>query len=143
MDNNDIKHNLSSGEQWLRILYMVMFALVLYVAYFVFWFVVVIQTLFVLISGSKNAEVLKFSGTLSLYIFQCTQFLAYKSEHKPFPFSDWPVEAETVAGESASPVAAEPESDAKSDSEPAEGKPKPKPKRSPRKPKPEAPEGSE
>ncbi len=89
MDEN-LKSNITSGKHWLRLLYMVVFAVCLQVASFVMWVLVALQFLFSLIKGEDNENLRKFGSSLSKYIFQALQFLTYNSEAKPFPFSDWP-----------------------------------------------------
>lgn len=90
MDNETLKSNLTSGEHWLRLLYMLLFAVVLYVAAIVVGLVIVVQFLFALISGKANDNLKQFGGSLSRYIFQVLRFMTYNREEKPFPFSDWP-----------------------------------------------------
>jgi len=104
MDNETLKSNLTSGEHWLRLLYMLLFAVILYVAAIVAGLVIVVQFLFALISGSANDNLKQFGGSLSRYIFQVLRFMTYNRDEKPFPFSDWPA-AET--GDDPVPGAAE------------------------------------
>ena len=85
-----LKSNLTSGKHWLRLLYMIVFAVCLQVASFVMWVLVALQFLFSLIRGEDNENLRTFGASLSKYIFQALQFLTYNSEEKPFPFSDWP-----------------------------------------------------
>ena len=81
---------LTRGEFWLRLLFMLLFAMLLQVAVGVMWVVVLVQLGCVVISGSTNASVLNFGKSLSTYIYQIWLFLSYNSEDKPFPFNDWP-----------------------------------------------------
>lgn len=90
MDAETLKTNITSGDHWLRLLYMVLFAVLLYFAGVVMVVVVVLQFLFALLSGNPNNNLRKFGESLSRYIFQALQFLTYSREEKPFPFSDWP-----------------------------------------------------
>lgn len=90
MDADTLKTNITSGAHWLRLLYMILFAVLLYFAGVVMVVVVVLQFLFALLSGSANDNLRRFGESLSRYIFQALQFLTYNSERKPFPFSDWP-----------------------------------------------------
>lgn len=90
MDAETLKTNITSGDHWLRLLYMVLFAVLLYFAGVVMVVVVVLQFLFALLSGNPNNNLRQFGESLSRYIFQALQFLTYSREEKPFPFSDWP-----------------------------------------------------
>lgn len=90
MDNETLKSNVTSASHWLRFLYMLLFAVLLYVAAWVMAVVVILQFLFTLLSGSPNPNLRLFGDSLSRYIFEALQFLTYNRERKPFPFSDWP-----------------------------------------------------
>lgn len=104
MDSEELKRNLTSGRHWLRLLFMVLFVLVLYVASVVMAVVVVLQFLFSLITGQDNLNLRRFGHSLAQYIYQTLCFLTYNREDKPFPFDDWPSEEEnTVAAPVAKP----------------------------------------
>lgn len=92
MNNEELKSNLLSSKHWLRLLFMVLFALLFQLATVVMWVLVVLQFLFSLITGRDNKNLRAFGASLSAYIYQALRFLTYASEEKPFPFSDWPVE---------------------------------------------------
>ena len=51
MDNNQLKNNVLSPTHWLRLVYMLLFALCLQVASFVMWMLVVVQFIFALVTG--------------------------------------------------------------------------------------------
>lgn len=88
--DQQLKSNLLSSHHWLRLVYMLLFALALQVASLVMWALVVIQFLFALITGSDNINLRTFGSSLSAYIYSALQFLTYNSEDKPYPFADWP-----------------------------------------------------
>ena len=87
---SDVKENLQNKNAWIRLLYMIVFAVIFWVAEFVFWVVVVAQLLFSLILGSANDRILGFSNQLTRFIYDILRFLTYNTEDMPFPFSDWP-----------------------------------------------------
>lgn len=97
--DEQLKSNLTSGKHWMRLVYMVLFAIFLYVASFVISFLVVVQFVFALVTGSDNSKLRQFGFSLSAYIHQALQFLTYNSEVKPFPFSDWPEPPAAVQSE--------------------------------------------
>jgi hypothetical protein len=99
MNNEQLKSNLLSSKHWLRLLFMILFALLLQVVSFIMGALVILQFLFSLITGQDNINLRKFGSSLSTYIYQTLKFLTYNSEEKPFPFSDWPAPevAEVVA----------------------------------------------
>lgn len=101
MNNEELKSNLLSSKHWLRLLFMLLFALLFQVATVVMWVLVALQFLFSLITGQDNKNLRSFGDSLSAYIYQTLKFLTYVSEEKPFPFADWP-----AAGEAQPEVAA-------------------------------------
>jgi len=114
--DEQLKSNLSSGTQWLRLVFMALFAVLLYLAFIVFSVLVVVQFLFALITGKDNVNLRHFGDALSQYIFQILQYLSYNSWDKPFPFAEWPqarVQAEepVAASEPATASADEPVAD--------------------------------
>lgn len=88
--SEDIRKNATSGEHWLRLAFMLLFAVIIQVAAAVMWVVVIVQFLFALFTGSDNRNLRNFGHRLSVFIFQTWQFLSYNREDKPFPFQDWP-----------------------------------------------------
>lgn len=85
-----MKSNLLSSTHWLRLVFMVLFAVILQVAAAVMWVVVILQFLFSLFTGQNNDNLREFGHSLSVFIYQTWQFLSYNSEEKPYPFQDWP-----------------------------------------------------
>jgi Domain of unknown function (DUF4389) len=90
LNREQLKHNLTSSKHWLRLVFMLFFALVLWLVSFIMWGLVIIQFLFSLITGEDNQELRRFGYSLSTYIYQTLQFLCYSSDEKPYPFADWP-----------------------------------------------------
>ncbi len=86
------KENLTDRSKWVRILYMVFFALAYAVAELLFWLVTLFQAVVVLVTGRANEAALTFGHNLSVYIYQIVQFETFNDEHLPFPFNDWPDE---------------------------------------------------
>ena len=52
--------------------------------------VVVLQFLWVLIRGEKNAQLTGFGQSLATYTYQIVMYLTFSTEERPFPLSDWP-----------------------------------------------------
>ena len=89
MDEKMVK-NLKSESRWLRLAFMVLFAVVAYLAAFVVILLAIAQAVHGFITDDPNPRLLKLSAGVNQYIFQITSFLTYNSDAKPFPFSDWP-----------------------------------------------------
>lgn len=85
-----LKNNLRAVSIWIRLLYMLLFAVILYIAIGLFALVTIVQFLFSLITGEANTNVLRFSDVLSQYINQSLRFVTFLSDDKPFPFQDLP-----------------------------------------------------
>mgnify|MGYP000506398904 CR=1 FL=1 len=102
-NQEQVKQNLQDTNQWIRILYMVLFWIVLYFSIMVTGVLVFIQVLFSLVTGSDNKNLREFSAGLTKYINQILLFVTYNEERKPFPFAAWgeleeagSIEAETT-----------------------------------------------
>ena len=87
-----IVNNLKSESRWLRLIFMILFAALGYLAILVILVLACVQAIAGFITGSPNTRLLEFSSSLNQFTYQCIQFLTYNSEEKPFPFSDWPGE---------------------------------------------------
>jgi hypothetical protein len=97
------KCNLGNYKNWQRLLYMVLFALLLHLASAVMWVLCALQFLFVLMTGQDNSHLRHLGGSISIFVHQSLQYLSYNSETKPFPFSDWPSPGEVAVGVSVLP----------------------------------------
>ncbi|MDF3933930.1 DUF4389 domain-containing protein [Pseudomonas citronellolis] len=74
----------------LRIVWMLLFALVWYVAQMLLGVVVVVQLAYRIIYGAPGASLLAFGDSLSQYLAQIGRFGTFNSDEKPWPFADWP-----------------------------------------------------
>ena len=89
MESTEIQANLKKIGTWQRILFMLIFAVILGLVRILLWAVVLLQILSSLIGGSPNRNVLKLGQTLSLYVYRILLFLTFNSDEMPFPFADW------------------------------------------------------
>lgn len=96
MENEAVKQNLVNRSQWGRILYMVLFAIVLYLVMMLVAVVVIVQALFALITGKPNDDIGDFASDLSQYVHRIVAFLTYTDNRRPFPFNNWDEEDEAV-----------------------------------------------
>ena len=88
----EMKQRLTSRNIWSRALYMVLFAIAYTFAETIVAFLVVLQFLAILFTGSAIEPLLRFGTNLSSYVYQILQFQTFNTEIHPFPFSDWPDE---------------------------------------------------
>lgn len=89
MDKQEIKDNITNSNQWTRILYMLLFGVILYLVMTILCVVVAIQIIFALLTGNPNNEIRRFSGDLVRYLREIAAFLTYTEDTKPYPFQAW------------------------------------------------------
>lgn len=95
-----VVNNLKSDSRWLRLAFMLLFAVVAYLAAFVVVLLALAQAVHGFFTGEPNLRLIKFSASVNRYIFQITTFLTYNSDVKPFPFADWPTDMPASEGQS-------------------------------------------
>jgi hypothetical protein len=88
--SDDIVDNLKEPSQWLRIAFMVGFAVALYVAISVLVVLTIAQALFCLVTGKDNENLRGLGKGLGSYVHQIVEFLTYNRQDKPFPFAPFP-----------------------------------------------------
>ena len=98
-------HNVKKHQNWSRLLYMLIFGLLLNLAGAVMWLLAALQFVFVLGTGEDNRQLRHFGKALADFIRDALLFVSYNTERKPFPFADWPrpePTADTAEGSSPS-----------------------------------------
>lgn len=104
-----VVNNLKSESRWLRLVFMVVFGIVAYLAAFLVMLIALIQAVHGFVMSEPNERLLTFSSGVNRFIYQIAGFLTYNSDVKPYPFSDWP-QSSNSAG-SAGKVVNEPDND--------------------------------
>ena len=112
----ETRQNLVRGDIWIRVLYMILFAVAYSIAEAIIVFLAILQCVAVLITGHVNEPLLRFGKNLSVFVFDILEFQTFNTELKPFPFAAWPDEepggddwlGDTVLGEDLDTVADEP-----------------------------------
>jgi hypothetical protein len=84
------KYRFFEDAHWLRLLLMALYWLVMPFLQFLLGVITVIQGLAALITGEPIPSLQRFGGQLANFVAQILQFLVYKSDQRPFPFTDWP-----------------------------------------------------
>ena len=102
---SDFQDNISRPETWLRLIYMLLFALIFWVCKLVLLVLAVIQFLSLLLSGEKNEELDSFANSFSQYLGQVTAYLSLASDDRPFPFGEWPAAGPGDRDSSSKPTA--------------------------------------
>lgn len=88
--NENTKANLLNGDTWVRLLYMILFALLLGLSRLVILSVALLQFVLMLVKAKPNQKLLELGQGTAKWAFQAFLFLTYNSDEKPFPFADWP-----------------------------------------------------
>ena len=87
----DIVDHLRQPAAWIRVVFMLAFAVFLYLVIApVILVLMVVQALFAVITGEENENLRLLGSALTVYVSQILEFVTYNSETKPFPFSDFP-----------------------------------------------------
>ncbi|MEQ8247131.1 MAG: DUF4389 domain-containing protein [Alphaproteobacteria bacterium] len=97
--DTEIAGNLTNPEVWVRVVFMLLYAVAFYLAIWVGAAVVLIQLGFKLISGRAVPRLAAFGTSLGHYFRQITAFETFSSELRPWPMSPWP-SAATPSGAS-------------------------------------------
>ncbi len=94
-EQKNVLSHLKNPETWVRLIYMLIFSLLLALVKTVVWVIAALQFLLVLFTGRDNPHLRDLGQGVAKWTLQATLFLSYNSEEKPFPFADWP-EIETL-----------------------------------------------
>ncbi|UTA46949.1 DUF4389 domain-containing protein [Simiduia sp. 21SJ11W-1] len=84
---NPTWNNLTNQDTWFRLIYMLIYGIMLHFAGVAMWILCGVQFIFTLIFGEDNKNVRDMCATLRNYIHEALAFVSYNSEHKPFPFN--------------------------------------------------------
>ena len=89
VNTQELKENISQRSTWLRLLYIILFAVIFGITEFIIGVVVVIQFGFVLLSGKTNEDLKQFGDALSRYVYDILRYLTFNSDELVFPFAEW------------------------------------------------------
>jgi hypothetical protein len=96
-DLEEIVENIKKPSAWIRIIFVLLFAIALHVVFVPLVIILSIaQALFSVFTGDSNANLKYVAATLELYIAQILKYISYNSEQKPFPFSSFPEANEDI-----------------------------------------------
>jgi hypothetical protein len=85
------EQHVKSRSTWLRLVFMILFAVISSVARLVIGVVVLVQFLHVLFTGETNRKLLDFGQSLATYLYEIMVYLTFNSEVRPFPLdAPWP-----------------------------------------------------
>ncbi|MBD3648475.1 MAG: DUF4389 domain-containing protein [Pseudomonadales bacterium] len=90
IDTEEIKENIKAQDTWVRFVFIVIYAVVLWATSFVLTLVVVLQFLVVLVTRQTQPNLLDFSDNLGEFVRQIICYMTFNQDEKPFPFGPWP-----------------------------------------------------
>ncbi len=90
MDTKKLKASLMVADRWIRLLFMVVFAIVNYLVQIASWLIAAAQFIITLVTGKPNKNLLNLGEGLSGFSFHILKYLMYVTDEKPYPFSSWP-----------------------------------------------------
>lgn len=87
---SDVKTNVKNVDTWLRGLFIIVYAVISYVLFWIIWLVVIFQFVMKVLTANLNPNVMNFSGGLTRYAFQILEYVTFQSEERPWPIGPWP-----------------------------------------------------
>lgn len=88
--SEELKENVSDKNTWLRLLFLILFAVVLGLSDLLLAAIVILQFGFVLFTRKRNTELLDFGAQLARFRYHVVRFLTYNTDERPWPFVSWP-----------------------------------------------------
>jgi hypothetical protein len=85
-----IQQHLKNLNTWKRGFFILLFALIFTVAEVIAWAAALFQFVTLLLTGETNPRLSNLGQRLGTYIYQILLYITFKSDAKPFPFSEWP-----------------------------------------------------
>jgi hypothetical protein len=85
---------MRSRAVWLRGLNILIFVFIYGACRVVLATVVLFQFVYTLVRGRPNEQLLPFSRSLSLFIYEIMLYFTFVEDEKPFPFGRWPSPSE-------------------------------------------------
>ncbi len=84
----------ASKTTWMRGLFMLIFVVAFGICQSLIMLVAFIQFVWQLFDGQPNRNLQNFGRSLSRWIAETTEYLTFAREERPFPWSDWPSQAD-------------------------------------------------
>ena len=75
---------------WLRLVFILLFAVAFNIAAYVLALVVIVQFLAKVFGGKAMPPVTVFGQNLATYVYEIIRFLTFRTNDMPWPFSPWP-----------------------------------------------------
>ena len=93
-----LKAELTARDKWIRLLYIIAYAVMFQVAEVIVGITLVIQFLWTLFTGQPNDNLRDFTQRLAEWLRQTVEYVTWASDARPWPFgSAWPASAGPLA----------------------------------------------
>jgi hypothetical protein len=90
-ERSELEKNVTRRSTWIRLFFMIIFAILYGLSRVVTAAVVVVQFFHVLLAGKLNEQLRTFGHSLAIYSFEVVDYLTFNTEKKPFPLdAEWP-----------------------------------------------------
>ena len=90
-ESGKMEKNLKSRTTWLRLLFMLIFGLIISLTGMVGTVIVVLGFFWVLFTGEVNRELRQIGQAIATYMFEIIRYMTFNTDDKPFPFGgSWP-----------------------------------------------------
>ncbi|WP_395373205.1 DUF4389 domain-containing protein [Marinicella sp. W31] len=73
----------------IRIFMALLFSLIGWLTLWVFGAVVLIQAIFMIVTGEQNKNLKSFAGEIGKYLGSIVKYVSFQTDEKPFPFQSW------------------------------------------------------
>lgn len=90
--NEQLKEKLMVKSKWLRVVFMLIFCVIMYIVSWLILLSALFQFVWNLFADTTNEPLKNFTKSLNSYFYQIINFLTFNTEVKPFPFEHWPRE---------------------------------------------------
>ncbi|MDF1853930.1 DUF4389 domain-containing protein [Pseudooceanicola sp.] len=89
-DTAAIPESWDRNARWLRLLYVIVFAILFRIGDTVLGIAALLQALWILVTGRRNDLIAGFGVDLARWLAAVARFQSAASDEKPFPWRPWP-----------------------------------------------------
>ena len=75
---------------WLRLVFIVLFAIAINIAEVALWVTVLVQFIAKAVTGKSLSALDRFGQNLASYVYEIIRFLTFRVDDMPWPFAPWP-----------------------------------------------------
>ncbi len=88
---SEFEKHVKSRSTWLRLMFMLIYYVLISIAGMVGTVVVVLGFLWVLFTGEVNRQLRQAGQGVAAYVYEIIRYLSFNTDDRPFPFGqDWP-----------------------------------------------------